>query len=385
MKGLQGRVSSGLALVLGLLLSACSGSSSSTSRTPSSFAVEYFDDEATPKRVGYSYVAPINTNSSGVRFADASTIGNIDPDFNSGAAYDFVSRSGASLSAVGKYWTFDYWADGAASDAKMVDLHQVTESCKVYAHFKEADYSFQVWYYNADSIKDEEKSQTHLTWGSQPTYPTTYVSDQQPDYSGKTIVARGDWGYDYVNPDDPSSSHPNFAVKDDTDKKTIPAVWTFASGETRPDTVPAAGTLFAVTAKNDALSLNPTYPISLSDGSKWIACGSLASKAVISLDANYLRARHSFIVSFYTADPDNGGTLATTDTLSVPFQDVLASFTADGTTVSATYGTKTVSFASTVKNWTSRFVHCAAVPQYSGKPVDSALRINADAVYFPIA
>jgi hypothetical protein len=367
------RVSSGFVLLLAALLSACSsGSGTSTSRKPSSFTVEYYDDATTPVRVGYSYVMP-NGN--------ASTIGHADAAYDNNTAYDFASRSGISPSKAGNHWVFDAWS-GVKADNTPVDLTKITEDCKVYAHFKEEAYTFNVSYYNDDMIKDSALSQSGLSWGSQPTYPSSYTSYQQPDYTGATVVKNGFWGYDFGNPNNALSPNPDFYWKNDADKKSIPSSWTFVSDAARPDAVPAAGTLFAVTSLNDSHGTNPTYPISLSNGTSWLDIGSLANGLTIPLYASYGKKAHSFTVAFYDGDPDLAGSTAILKgSLSVPFQDVFT-LSANGTSFTASYASETVTFASASKSWTSRFVHCSEVNPYYGKEVQ-ANRIMADAIYFP--
>jgi hypothetical protein len=367
-------------LALAVLLSACSASGSSSSRTPSSYTVEYYDDAATPLRVGFSYVAPMSKTSSGLRYGDGSLIGHYDPDYDGGTAYDFVSRSGKAVTSVGNHWVFDRWADG---EGNPFDLTKVSGDCKVYASFKEEAYAFGVRYYNDDAIPDDPLSQIGkkaLVFGSQPTYPSAYVSYQQVDYSGTTSIASGFWGFDWLNPSDPTSVHPDFYLKGDGTKAKIPSSWVYASGVGAPQNASAAGTLYADTSLNDSHSTNPTYPLYLSNGASWIGLGKLADGVEIDLYASYLKVAHAFAVGFYDQDPGKGGVLK--GSLSVPFGETLA-WTADGSTMTATYASQSVSFAATAKNWKGHFVNCEAVNPYYGKTVENG-RIVSDAVYYPV-
>lgn len=391
MKRQKGPVSSVLCLGCAILLSACGASGSSTSRAASSYTVQYYDDSATPLRVGYSYIAPIKKNSSGVAYGDGSNIGHYDKDYDGGKAYDFLSRSGKALTKVGNHWTFNYWAD---EQGNPFDLTKVSGDCKVYAAFKESAYTYSILYYNDDLVKDVNHTETAKTLDSQPSYPTGYASYQQINYgySGATplVTPGGFWGYDFSNPTDPN--HPDFYLKGDTAKKAISSTWTLTYGIGAPSSgsVGASGTLYADTTLNDAHNTNPTYPLYLSNGSEWLSLGKLSEGVSIPLYAFYNKTEHSFSVTFYDQDPKNASAqqLGTTS-LAVPFQQKFV-LNADGTNVTASYGTSSLTFLSGKTKWKGYFKGCEKVYDATGKSINRYLggavdsyQIMADAVYFP--
>jgi hypothetical protein len=369
-----------------VLLSACSGSGSSFSYPKSTYTVTYYDDQSTPYEIGYTYVIP-NGNASTMGHTIAYNAATSDTS-STASYFDYTSRSGITPSKVGAYWAFKAFA-GHYADGSEVNLAKITGDCSVYATFEEKLYTYGVSFYNNANVKISAAEQPELAWGTAAKYDKADVSSyEQVNYSDPTLTPAGDWGYDFANPENLSDDSPDYFYKDDSNKKPIPSSWTFESGEAAPTSasVSAAGTLYAVTAKNDASGYNPTYPIYLSNGSEWLSIGSLSAGLNLKLYALYTRVLHSFSVKFYDQDPQSNSSANLKGEIAVPYTSSFT-FAADGTTVSASYGTSStnaLTFASSVTNWKGRFVNCSTQERYSGKTV-SNYTVMADCVYFPAA
>lgn len=355
-----------------IVLASCGSSGSSASYASKYLSVSYYDDTpVTPVLIGHSYVMPN---------ANAMTMGHLDK-YEDGSLFDYTSRSKKAPSKVGAYWAFKDFEGTYDDEAKTaVDLTKVTADCKVYAKFEEKDYTYDIAYYNDDQAKTS--SQTGLKWGDQVTYPSL-ASYQQVNYRDPASTPNGDWGRDYVNPTDAKKTTPDFYCDGDASSKTLPSQWAFDSGESLPNTASAVGTLFATTALDDANQCNRTYKMYLSNGTDWLSLGSLASGLTIKLRALYQALAHPFIVTFYDAKPTSGTPSHVLGTLAVPYNNVFT-LSADGTTVSASYGTTTMApFASTHKSWEGFYTNCAGQKLYENKIV-SELRVMADCSFYPI-
>lgn len=353
------------------VLSSCSSSSSSLSRATSPYTIEYYDDSPEPVRIGYSYVIP---------GGNATTISH-DEKYSDGSSWNFVSRSKAAFSRIGAYRSFDSWT---AMDGGTVNLSSVTSDLKVKAKFVEKDYTFSANFYNDDNIKAADSSVSGLKWGDTPAFPTL-ASYQQVDYNHPTANTHGFWGYDFVNPSQSSLKNPAFSLKGDTSLAPIPSTWAFASGESKSDTVLAAGTLFVETALNDVYASNPTYPLYLSNGTSWLSLGKMSEGVSVSFMANYSKVLHSFAAKFYDKDPEANANASLLGEISVPFTKSFTCVVSSGTTT-ISYDTQSVSIdpsktSPTATSWTGRFVNCDGT-NYSGKTVDQ-YTMMADAVFFP--
>jgi len=360
-------------------LASCSSSGNSASYASRPYVISYYDDAATPNRVGYTYAAPVLLDSTGVAKANASVIGHLSP-YSDNSYFDYTSRSGQPVSRVGSHRVFTAFA-GTYADGTPVDLSAVTGDCSVYAAFHEDDYKFDVAYYNDDNESIKAGAQSALTWGSEISYPNV-ISYQQVDYADPSKNAAGNWGYDYRNPSDSAKTNPDFYNDLDATKTTIASSWAFADGEEEPSANAASGTLYAMTALDDTHKTNPTYRTFLSNGVSWIELGSLAAGLKIKMRASYTMAKHTFQVTFYDAKPTSGVTPNVLGTLKVPFNEVFA-FSADGTNVSATSGTLSSSFVSSKKDWEGLYTNCAGVKLYENKKV-SDYRVMADCSFYPI-
>lgn len=360
-------------------LASCGGTGASVSYASKPYIINYYDDATTPNLVGYTYAAPILIDSTSIAKANGSVIGHLSA-YSDGSYYDYTSRSGKALSKVGSHRVFTAFA-GTYADGTPVNLSAVTGDCSVYATFTEEDYKYDIVYYNDDNESVKSAAQTGLTWSSPAVYPDV-KSYQQVDYADPSKNASGNWGYDYQNPSDPSKATPEFYSDLDNTKTAISSAWSFTSGETAPSALAPSGTLYAMTAFDDAHQSNPTYRTFLSNGSTWIELGNLAAGLKIKMRAVYAAVKHTFQVTFYDAKPTAGVTPNVLGSLAVPFNEVFT-FAADGANVSATYGTVTSAFASSKKDWEGIYTHCSGVKLYDGKKV-SDYRVMADCSFYPI-
>ena len=344
------------------------GDSSSVSYASTPVTISYFDDAAVPNLVGYSYVKP---------HSKATEMGH-QQAYEDNSFYDYASRSGNPLTAVGNHWVFSGFK-GQYPGGGEVDLNDVTADCSVYASFVERSYVYGIAYQNDDN--EQAFAETSLAWADQIACPVL-ASYQQVDYAHASANPNGFWGYDFQNPGDPSKTTPAFySVLDDT-KKALPNLWTFASGVNAPTSPAASGTLYAVTALNDTHLTNPTYPLYLSNGDSWIELGTLASGLTIKLRASYTMVKHSFTVSFYESKPAVGVNPTVLGTLEVPFAEVFT-LNADGTNLTASYGGVNEVFASSHMSWEGFYANCEGIKLYDGKTV-SDLRVMADCAFYPI-
>lgn len=348
-------------------LVSCGGSGSSASYASKPYTVSYYDDAPTPNLVGYSYV---------MKGANAETMGHRKA-YEDGSYYDYASRSGAMVSAVGSHWVFDGFS-GTYADNTPVVLTSISGDCSVYAHFKEIGYTYDIVYYNDDNEVNSAASQLGIRWATPVALPSL-LSYQQPNYADPSLTPDGNWGYDYVNPSDNTLTKPDFYADKDTAKVALPAKWTFTSGPADPTGSADAGTVYAVTALNDSHKTNPTYPIYLSNGTSWILLGNLASGLKIVLRAVYTPVKHTFTVTFYDQKPTASVAANALATLKVPFNEVFA-LSADGTDVTATYNTLTSTFKSAHKTWTGFYTN--TIKSYENKTV-SDLRMMADCSFYP--
>lgn len=353
-------------------LVSCGGSGSSVSYASVPYTVSYYDDAPTPNLIGYSYV---------MKGSNAETMGHR-KSYSDGSYFDYASRSGNIVTAVGSRWVFDGFA-GTYADNSVVDLASITGDCSVYAHFKEVAYTYDVVCYNDDNEIVSNAAPSGIRWASPIELPSL-TSYQQTDYSNPTETPNGDWGYDYMNPSDNTLKKADFYADLDSAKAALPSKWTsFTSGTANPSGSAAAGAVYAVTALNDSHQTNPTYPIYLGNGTNWILLGNLASGLKIVLRARYTKLKHTFTVTFYDQKPTAGVTATALATLKVPFNETFA-LTADGTNVTATYGTLTSSFNNSHKTWEGFYTNCPGVKLYENKTV-SDLRVMADCSFYPVA
>lgn len=323
-------------LLASSFLLSCSngGASSSASLKTNAFVVTYYDDAATPKKIGTSIVLPHGKAP-------------VPTSFEEGVSYDYLSHSGRDPlkdgSYLGNYFSFAGFV-GTYSDQTAVDLNDVLSSVDVFPSFEIKKYSYSANYANKGiALRDTAGvliEQT-LDFGTKPSFPAD-LKDPSPL-----------WYED--------SSFLGFSLKKDTNANVLANgdALSFLSGEGAPNATQALGSLyFDTSVKSD--SFNRDYPAYYSDGSSWIDLGmTLKTGLSLSFEAAYSVSYKKFSVSFYSdksIDVDkniipSGNKLLETP-FSVAYLDALT-YVINGTTTTFTSAgvSASVTTSSTPKSW----------------------------------
>ncbi len=268
-----------------------SSDSDASDKRTYTYTVNFFDDSATPKQIGYAYVAE----------GEKAIIRKMDE----GDAYDYVSKSGIAP----KYGTRDIFDSfkGTYDETKLnrrgekvtgeVDLNNIQNDCDVYATFKNEPLTYKVAFKVGNSAYEKETYEGKtFTWGSFAALPE----------SDPTIDA--EWGYD--------TSFKGYSFNDsETDliTKANASSAQFLHGEGNPESVtlynedgltssPTTGSYYEDTANMDFYVFSGT----------WSKVGnfSTTTSPKVTYLSKFNRNLKQFAVNFYT-DSSKATLLAT--------------------------------------------------------------------------
>jgi hypothetical protein len=283
-----------LSLFAVALLTACSSSGNSASAsTP--ITIRYLDDSAAGTEIGYTYIAPGRSAQNPMHLEDDTWNG--------------TSRSGATPSKIGGYWSFVGFK-GTYDDGTAVDLAKVTADCTVKASFVEKQYQWTFSYRNGGRNMNQDWT-ADFDGAALPAFPS--ATDANPE-----------WYQD--------STFSGFSFSKDTGKTVFKdaSLLRYESGSADPlsTSVSAAGTLYYSLALADGY--NRSYPCWLSNGSEWFSLGSLKEGLKVQLDAAYTKTLKKFQISFYPSQADyTAKTNVRTETLSFTYGSTLTIDTSD--------------------------------------------------------
>lgn|GEM_PF-6209962 len=272
-----------------LALAACSSLDGSSSLAGQVFTVTFYDDAATPKVLGYSYVIE-NKALAAPTGVDYSI---------SKATIDWSTMS------KGGFRVFDKWV-GAYSDDSPVDVTDITASCSVHATYKTSVYDWGVYFKNAGTSYVDSQ---WVKFGSDFSWPSGTPAESDVEYYN-------------------TSTFKGFSlVKDSTDQVIIsPADLKYAWGSGMPAAATAAGkgTIYLDHDPTDSKGLQ-TYPTYVSNGQDWFSLGNLKELNVkLAFNATYEDVRKNFEIDVYASKSEaENKTTAPLKTFHIPYSNPL--------------------------------------------------------------
>ncbi|MCR4562083.1 MAG: hypothetical protein K5694_02625 [Bacilli bacterium] len=249
-----------------LTLVGCNNSAATSDSYQSSYTVEYFDDAATPTRVGYAYVA-INGEAP-IRPLNASN-------------YDYLSRQAETpLDENNRPLRLSFEKFVGYYDEEKtqpVDFSHITADCKVYAAFKSEKMMWTPTFYNGSDVIEGFANRIAYDNATVPTFPTDVHSLSTHWYEKDNLD-----GFYFTLDNSKALFH-----QDDI---------SFAYGNAAPET-PTKGTIFCDYSIDS--DLHHKFPVKVYNGTSWIDLGNLYDGFTPFLKASFSYQRKDFVATFY--------------------------------------------------------------------------------------